>query len=110
MPSDEDGYSQNSTACVDGHRAAAQEKDTVHVKPSTWRKERERERSSFQPNMKSFARRRQPSSGDNALHAQHAEGRRGMAWKPLETRPHRRERCPRGRGASVSSHRTVQAR
>ena len=30
------------------------------------------------------------------------------ARKPLETRPHRRERCPRGRGASAS-HRTVQA-
>ena len=28
-----------------------------------------------------------------------------MAWKPLETRPHRREWCPRGRGASAS-HRT----
>ena len=31
-----------------------------------------------------------------------------QAWKPLETKPHRSERCPRGRGASVS-HRTVQA-
>ena len=30
------------------------------------------------------------------------------AWKRIETRPHRREGCPRGRGASAS-HRTVQA-
>ena len=32
QPSDEDEISQNSTACVDGHRAAVQEKDTAHVK------------------------------------------------------------------------------
>ena len=31
-PSDEDEFSQNSTACVDGHRAAVQGKDTAHVK------------------------------------------------------------------------------
>ena len=31
-PSDEDQYWQNSTACVDSHRAAVQEKDTAHVK------------------------------------------------------------------------------
>ena len=31
-----------------------------------------------------------------------------VAWKPSETRPHRREWCPRGRGASAS-HWTVQA-
>ena len=31
-PSDEDQIWQNSTACVDGHRAAVQEKDTAHVK------------------------------------------------------------------------------
>ena len=30
--SDEDQIWQNSTACVDGHRAAVQEKDTAHVK------------------------------------------------------------------------------
>ena len=30
--SDEDEISQNSTACVDGHRAAVQEKDTARVK------------------------------------------------------------------------------
>ena len=29
---DKDEISQNSTACVDGHRAAVQEKDTAHVK------------------------------------------------------------------------------
>ena len=34
QPSDEDEISQNSTACVDGHRAAVQEKDTAHVKRS----------------------------------------------------------------------------
>ena len=33
-PSDEDQIWQNSTACVDGHRAAVQEKDTAHVKHS----------------------------------------------------------------------------
>ena len=32
-----------------------------------------------------------------------------QARKPLETRPHRRERCPRGRGASAS-HWKVQVR
>ena len=32
QPSDEDEISHNSTACVDGHRAAVQEKDTDHVK------------------------------------------------------------------------------
>ena len=32
QPSDEDEISQNSTACVGGHRAAVQEKDTAHVK------------------------------------------------------------------------------
>ena len=32
QPSDEDEISQNSTACVDGRRAAVQEKDTAHVK------------------------------------------------------------------------------
>ena len=32
QPSDEDEISQNSIACVDGHRAAVQEKDTAHVK------------------------------------------------------------------------------
>ena len=32
QPSNEDEISQNSTACVDGHRAAVQEKDTAHVK------------------------------------------------------------------------------
>ena len=30
--SDEDEISQNSTASVDGHRVAVQEKDTAHVK------------------------------------------------------------------------------
>ena len=34
QPSDEDEISQNSNACVDGHRAAVQEKDTAHVKRS----------------------------------------------------------------------------
>ena len=34
QPSDEDEISQNSTACVDGHHAAVQEKDTAHVKRS----------------------------------------------------------------------------
>ena len=32
QPSDDDEISQNSTARVDGHRAAVQEKDTAHVK------------------------------------------------------------------------------
>ena len=32
QPSDEDEISQNSIGCEDGHRAAMQEKDTVHVK------------------------------------------------------------------------------
>ena len=32
QPSDEDEHPQNSTAFVDGHRAAVQEKDTAHVK------------------------------------------------------------------------------
>ena len=31
---DEDQIWQNSTACVDGHRAAVQAKDTAHVKRS----------------------------------------------------------------------------
>ena len=35
QPSDEDEYSQNSDACVDGHRAAVQEKDTAHAEHST---------------------------------------------------------------------------
>ena len=39
MPLDEDEYSQNPTACVDGHRAAVQEKDTVHVKPREKKKQ-----------------------------------------------------------------------
>ena len=34
QPSEEDEIWQNSTACVDGHRAAVQEKDTAHVKHS----------------------------------------------------------------------------
>ena len=34
QPSEEDEILQNSTACVDGHRAAVQEKDTAHVKRS----------------------------------------------------------------------------
>ena len=36
QPTDEDEISQNSTACVDGHRAAVQEKDTAHVKHLTY--------------------------------------------------------------------------
>ena len=32
QPLDEDEMSQNSTACVDGHHAAVQEKDTAIVK------------------------------------------------------------------------------
>ena len=32
QPSDEGEVSQNSTARVDGHRAAVQEKDTAHVR------------------------------------------------------------------------------
>ena len=35
QPSDEDEYSQNSDACVDGHHAAVQQKDTAHVKHLT---------------------------------------------------------------------------
>ena len=35
QPSDEDQHSQNFTACVDGHRAAVQEKETAHVKRLT---------------------------------------------------------------------------
>ena len=35
QPSDEDEHTQNSTACVDGHRAAVQEKDTAHVEHLT---------------------------------------------------------------------------
>ena len=35
QPSDQDEISQNSTACVDGHRAAVQEKDTANVEHLT---------------------------------------------------------------------------
>ena len=77
-PSDEDEYSHNSDACVADHRAAVQEKDTVHVKRSEHGAKRDGEEAAFgnSETLSRFARRRreQPSSGDIALHAQLAEG------------------------------------
>ena len=45
QPSDEDEYSQNSDACVDGHRAAVLEKDTAHAEHSTHGAQRDMKRT-----------------------------------------------------------------
>ena len=43
----EDEYSQNSTACVDVHRAAVQEQDTAHVKRKPHGAKRDRDEAAF---------------------------------------------------------------